>query len=141
MAIKKILVPTDFSPHAHAALDAAVGLARPLGSSIHLLHVIQLPFQPMASETVALPVVFWEDLQRDATTRLEKQKREVESAGVECTVESTEDTPSFGVAAGAKRVHADLIVMGSRGLSGLNTCCSAPWRRARSRPPNARCSR
>ncbi|MDR5726903.1 MAG: universal stress protein, partial [Terriglobia bacterium] len=37
---KKILVPIDFSPSSHAALDAATELAQRFGSEIFLLHVI-----------------------------------------------------------------------------------------------------
>jgi len=41
--VKKILVATDFSPHADAALDLALELARAQGASITLFHTWQLP--------------------------------------------------------------------------------------------------
>jgi len=37
--ITRILVPTDFSAPADAALDYARDLARQFGASIHLVHV------------------------------------------------------------------------------------------------------
>lgn len=36
--MKKILVPTDFSPYSQNALNYAIGLARDMGASLHLLH-------------------------------------------------------------------------------------------------------
>jgi len=41
--IRKILVPTDFSPHAAEAFRQALGLARPLGASVVVLHVARPP--------------------------------------------------------------------------------------------------
>ncbi len=38
--IKKILAPTDFSPHSERALRYACRLAERLGSELHLLHVL-----------------------------------------------------------------------------------------------------
>ena len=40
IAIRKILAPTDFSPHAETAVRYACGLAERLGSELHLLHVL-----------------------------------------------------------------------------------------------------
>jgi nucleotide-binding universal stress UspA family protein len=40
---KIILVPTDFSTAAEAALDEALALATALGASVYLLHAYQLP--------------------------------------------------------------------------------------------------
>ena len=37
--IKRILVPTDFSPTAEIALQYAIDLA-PAGASIHVIHVV-----------------------------------------------------------------------------------------------------
>ena len=41
--IRKILVPTDFSPHAAEAFRQALGLAGPLGASVVVLHVARPP--------------------------------------------------------------------------------------------------
>jgi universal stress protein A len=38
-----ILVPTDFSEYANAALDYATTLAGKLGAKVHLVHVLELP--------------------------------------------------------------------------------------------------
>ncbi len=119
MQIKKILVPTDFSEHAEHALGSAVKLARPFGASLHLLHVVQLPLLATSPEAPAIPVTFWQELREHAQARLAPIKKRLEADGVRCEVEVIEDLPGFAIPGAAERIHADLIVMGSRGLTGV----------------------
>jgi nucleotide-binding universal stress UspA family protein len=118
--LTKILVPTDFSENAQAALESATSLARSFGASIHLLHVVQMPVLPTFPEAApVVPVTFWQELREHALRNLEKQKARLGTAGVRCEIEVIEDVPGFAIAAAAKRAQADLIVMGSRGLTGV----------------------
>ena len=41
IAIKRILIPTDFSETSTAAIGYGVDLAERYGASVHLLHVIE----------------------------------------------------------------------------------------------------
>lgn len=117
--IKTILVPTDFSEHADLALDTAAKLAKPLGAQIHLLHVLHLPVQAVTPEMAVVPDGFWQELRSHAERKLDASRTKLEKEGVRSTTEITEDIPGFAIAAAAKRANADLIVMGSRGLTGL----------------------
>ena len=118
--LRKILVPTDFSENAQAALETASSLARAFGASIHLLHVVQMPVLPTFPEAApVVPVTFWQELREHALRNLEKEKARLVGAGVKCELEVIEDVPGFAIAAAAERAKADLIVMGSRGLTGL----------------------
>lgn len=119
MQIKKILVPTDFSEHAERAVAQATALAKPFGASLHLLHVVQLPMLPANPEAPPIPITFWQELRTNARARLVPIQKQIESQGVRCEMEVVEDIPGFAIAAAAERTHADLIVMGSRGLTGL----------------------
>jgi len=119
MQIKKILVPTDFSEHADKAIETAEALAKPLAAEIHLLHVLHLPVQAVTPEMAVVPVGFWQDLRAFAQRKLDASRAAIEKQGVRCSAEIVEDIPGFAVAAAAKRTNADLIVMGSRGLTGL----------------------
>ena len=118
--LQKILVPTDFSEHAAGALQAAESLARPFGATLHLLHVVQMPVVPTMPEAApVVPVTFWQELREHALRNLEKEKARLSAAGVKCELEVIEDVPGFAIAAAAERCRADLIVMGSRGLTGI----------------------
>jgi nucleotide-binding universal stress UspA family protein len=119
MQIKTILVPTDFSESAGKALETAETLAKPLGAQIHLLHVVHLPVQAVTPEMAVVPVSFWQDLRAYAERKTSELQKRIEAKGLRCTVEIVEDVPGFAIAAAAKRANADLIVMGSRGLTGL----------------------
>lgn len=119
MQIKKILVPTDFSEHADHALDTAARLARPFGASLYLLHVVQLPVLAVNPEAPAVPITFWQDLREHAKKRLVPLQKKLQEQGLRCEIDVIEDVPGFAIPAAAERIHADLIVMGSRGLTGL----------------------
>jgi nucleotide-binding universal stress UspA family protein len=114
-----ILVPTDFSEHAEHALASAVRLARSFKASIHLLHVVQLPLLAVSPEMPSVPVTFWQELREHGKARLAPVQKRIQSEGVPCEIEVLEDIPGFAISAAAERIHADLIVMGSRGLSGV----------------------
>jgi nucleotide-binding universal stress UspA family protein len=86
---------------------------------VHLLHVLNLPVQAVTPEASVVPVGFWKDLRAHAERELEGEKKKLEAAGVKVTTEVFEDVPGFAISGAAERAKADLIVMGSRGLSGL----------------------
>ena len=119
MQIKKILVPTDFSEHATHAVAEAAKLAKPFGATVHLLHVVQLPLLPANPEAPPIPMAFWQEMRSHARERLTPVQKRLEAEGVRCETEVIEDVPGFAIAAAAERTHADLIVMGSRGLTGI----------------------
>lgn len=117
--IRHILVPTDFSTHAGKAIEHAVELARSFGATVHLLHSYHLPLQLSMPEPAVLPAGFWEDLRKQAETRLTELRNEIEAKGVACQAHASAEPPSQAVLDAAEQLHADLIVMGTRGLTGL----------------------
>jgi len=119
MEIKTILTPSDFSADAERAIETATTLARSYGATLHLLHVVQPPIQPVGPEMAVAPVEFWRELHAAAAKRLARTKQKIDAAGVRCELEVVDDIPGFAIAAAAERVHADLVVMRSRGLTGL----------------------
>ncbi|HTO68273.1 MAG TPA: universal stress protein [Myxococcota bacterium] len=119
MEIKTILAPSDFSQDAERAIETATSLAKSFGARLRLLHVVQPPVQPAGPELAVAPVAFWRELHDNAAKRLALVKEKVAAAGVACDVEVIDDMPGFAIADAAERSHADLIVMGSRGLTGL----------------------
>lgn len=122
MKIETILVPTDFSPDATTALETAKGLARQLGCRIVLLHAyrVDLPHStPDLGGGFVLPDRFYEELGRSATKKVEELAEGVAKDGISASGIAVEDRPASAILDAAKRIPADLIVMGSRGLTGL----------------------
>ncbi len=122
MKVLTILVPTDLSPDAGAALVKARDLARALGSRIVILHAyrVDLPLAtPELGGGFVLPDRFYEELRASATSQVEALAAAIVKEGVKAEGIAVEDRPAQAIVAAAKRLPADLIVMGTRGLTGL----------------------
>ena len=120
MLPKNILVPTDLSPHADAALDYACELAGKLGATVHLLNVIGIPALGVPELGVALTSSMIESLISDneqALTTLADRKRGVATIGQ--VLLKTGDARDM-IDEAAIELGADLIVMGTHGRRGVS---------------------
>jgi nucleotide-binding universal stress UspA family protein len=117
--VRAILVPMDFSPHSAAALDRAVDFAKVFGARIHLLHSYAVPVRGVMPYDFAVPDGVWDGIREAAESKLEEFRQTVVSAGVEATGEVSPVLPSEAILAAADEIDADLIVMGTRGHTGL----------------------
>lgn len=105
MAIATILVPTDFSSNASAALDWAIAIARIHGARIRIVHAL---------DTVALPAAPL-GVQEEVSRNLALLEETVQRRGVEVSAEFRDGRPWAVVPEVAAACGADLIVMGARG--------------------------
>ena len=117
--IRKILVATDFSPHATRALEYAVGWARDLRATIDVFHVYEARLVELTPYHLAIPLKVLEGVRDAARGRLEELREKVSAEGVEIAVHLREGNSAEGIAAAAREIGADLIVMGTRGNTGL----------------------
>ena len=119
--MKNILVPIDFSEQAKYAAKVAADIAKLTNSKIFLLHMLELPTGVVdpssfgSSNNTPTTLLF---LKR-AYEKFEDFKKLPFFKGVE-----VEDSVQFhkaydGIIDESKKQHADLIVMGSKGTSGL----------------------
>ncbi|GGD82892.1 universal stress protein [Planktosalinus lacus] len=119
--MKKILVPTDFSPQAEKALKVAAQLAKKHESEIYLLHMLELPLnlidQANSSSGGSLPeALFFMKLAH------KRFKEVLESDYLEgiTVYETVQFHEAFdGIIEVAKENEVDLIIMGSHGASGF----------------------
>lgn len=122
MKISTILVPSDFSEDAGSALEMAKELASRLGSRLVILHAYRVDL-PMATPDLGggfiLPDRFYEDLRVNATRQVEALAAATKKAGIAAEGIAVEDRAATAIVETAKRLPADLIVMGTRGLTGL----------------------
>ena len=122
LEVATILVATDFSTPAAHATDMAIDYARKLGSKIVLVHAYDLPIPlpgPTLSGTYTLPEGLIEEVAKGARDAVEAAAEEVAATGVECEGIAIGVPAAMGIVNEAVERHADLIVMGTRGLTGI----------------------
>lgn len=116
---REIVVAMDFSEHAERAFALAVELAKLSGGRLHLVHAyLELP-QQLLARNLWIGDDVWDRLKNEDAVKLEAFRERAAEAGVETEVHQTKVQPSEAIAAHAKTLGADLIVMGTRGLSGI----------------------
>jgi nucleotide-binding universal stress UspA family protein len=124
--MKKILVPTDFSQYSKNALYVAADIARHTGAEIELLHVnlaaiYSVPFSEYAAG--ANFAVEDDNYDSSAALVLDQLKMEVLAmpayADLVITTRVEEGYLHTSLQTVAKEDDADLIVMGTRGSSGM----------------------
>lgn len=115
--LRRILAATDFSDTARAGLDWAIELALTHNARIDLVHALLVPSR--ATDFVPSPPDFTEALQEAASGRLNEITRMVREKGVEVDADLKLGVPSQVILDTAADLQADLVVIGTRGLSGL----------------------
>lgn len=116
---RAVLVPMDFSETAGAALEAAIELVRPGGGTIHLLHAYEVPLGSIPPYGVAVPESLLAEVRDAAARRLAKAAQKVAAAGVACESHVVYGPAADAIVEAAREHGIDLIVMGTRGLTGL----------------------
>ncbi len=114
--IRRILVPTDFSPPAQAALQYAKTLAAEFGSRLFLLHVIATPEVPWGAEgaTYSWPTLL-ADLEEDARAQFQHLIPTDDPLADQVTIETMIGVPVDGILDYTETHQIDLVVMGTHG--------------------------
>lgn len=130
--MKKLLVPTDFSKEAENALQVAVYIALKTGAEIILFNVIELAlpvgYYNMPQVDVAtLPIRLDKTQQMTALSEMKEKllaiEKKLKSKGIKCKSEVDLDVDNVFKDISeviSKREDVDLIIMGSKGASGLS---------------------
>ena len=119
IALKKILVPTDFSECSAAAVSYGRALATAFGAELHLLHVVQDPYtQPWAAEAFPAPLGdLLQEWEQQAEARLKTLIPETERG---TTISATAiGSPFYEIVRYAAEHRVDLIVIGTHGRGAL----------------------
>jgi nucleotide-binding universal stress UspA family protein len=117
--VQRILVPLDFSRHADFVLEWATHLAKEHSSRLLLLHAYHLPVEFQQLEGAYLPQDFWASVKAEAEQNLQRYAEPLRAQGLAVDVIVREGYPATVIEQEALDQHADLIVIGTRGLSGL----------------------
>ena len=114
----KILVPIDFSPSSHAALDAATELAEKFHAEVFLLTVIpEFPNVSLPDSITEATVI--EKAKKEASERFAVSQSALGAKGVivKSSVEVSNDVAG-AILDAIEREQASLVVITTHGLSG-----------------------
>ena len=119
--IRRILHPTDFSSASRAAFDRALAMSRDSRAELVILHALT-PIVPMMGEGYVPPQTYDAidaAARQGAQRKLDALVARARKARVRVRGFVVEGSAHERIVRAAKRLRADLIVMGTHGRSGL----------------------
>lgn len=119
-AIKKILVPIDFSDYSKNALRYAIGFAKHFNSKMFIVYVVEPAVYPadFSLGQVAIPTTDVDMAQR-AESELERLTKEEIGPGVEFEKIIKTGKPFMEIIETASEIDADLIIIATHGHTGV----------------------
>src|SRR5258706_7599276 len=123
MSLRRLLVATDFSPIADAALDGAIAIARVRGARVPLAYAEAVidsgpPIEhesAAAAELGALAAALKDDERKQLEARLDR----IRGNGIEVDAAVRGGSPDEAITELAKAIGANLIVIGTHGRTGI----------------------
>lgn len=119
MSYRRLLVATDFSPHARRALEHARDLVRAGGGRVLLMTALDAPDpHTMVGGALKTPM----DLAAARAAAEERLRAEAAAVGLGQSLEGVvvrDRRPEVEILAAADQTGADLIVVGTHGYSGM----------------------
>jgi nucleotide-binding universal stress UspA family protein len=111
-----VLLPTDGSDGAAAALEHAIGAAEAYEAALHVVSVVdhRVVLAAEADEKEAVRT----ELTDDATDAVEDLAERARAAGIEPTTATPEGVPHREILAYADREAVDMLVLGTHGRTG-----------------------
>ncbi|MAG31282.1 MAG: hypothetical protein CL908_10395 [Deltaproteobacteria bacterium] len=122
MKIETIVVATDFSDNAAHVVDVAVDYAKHFEAELVLVHAyrVDIPVaSPLTGGGYILPDGFYEQLAKQATTRVGEAADRIKERGVASVGIAIDKPAASAIVEEASERNAGLIVMGTRGLTGI----------------------
>ncbi|TVR81192.1 MAG: hypothetical protein EA412_03515 [Chitinophagaceae bacterium] len=113
----KILIPTDFSEFSLKAIEFGIEIAKKTNGSIYIFTSIHVPGSSIAMMNEMMDVLE-KETQNDLNNLLDEVKSEV-SGEVDINGNFSVGDPVMAINEFSGKIGADLIVMGTKGASGL----------------------
>lgn len=121
----RILVPTDFSPHADAALKQAVWLARQTGARLVLAHTLPDLRKAVHGTSYKARIdllygegeLFQRELRRESDTKMRHMIGNLNATDLDIKFETLLGEPSVEITHAVQQEGYDLVLAGSRGLT------------------------
>jgi nucleotide-binding universal stress UspA family protein len=117
--IQTILVAVDFSEASERALDMSIELCTRFGASLELVHALEVPMPSVSPYGVVTSDSTFADVRRAARAKLAALKSDLEERGFQPRAHLAEPPAPTAIDDMARSIEADLIIMGTRGNTGL----------------------
>lgn len=121
-----VLIPTDGSEAAAAALDHAIELAKRYDARLHTLYVVDAAAYETVAESGAFathetgPEIIVEALEDAGQAATERIESAAADENLDVVAEVRQGTPEDDILAYADERDIDLVVMGTHGRDGLD---------------------
>lgn len=122
LALKRILVPSDFSPASDNAFKYALHFSAPFGAELHVIHVLEPVLFPEFAGLPETPAFSKEEV----ATAKKKFRAWADSAGAVAVAAQLVFRNGFAVheiVEAAKELDIDLVVMAAQGRTGSKHFC------------------
>ena len=131
----KILIAIDSSYLSEHVFNEALSIAKATGANLMLLHVLSLEEQTLPNMPVISSFNYytaisgdsleiyreqWQAFEQQGLSLLRSHQDAARKAGVATEFSQTVGSPGRSICDVAQNWHADLVVMGRRGIAGLN---------------------
>jgi len=116
---EQVLVTTDGSEHAEAAVDHAVAVADAYDATLHVLSVVDIS-AVAAGPTTSPPMDLLDQFREQGVEATDRMAERARDAGVEVVTEVREGFPGPGLLDYADEAGIDLIAMGTHGRTGVD---------------------
>jgi nucleotide-binding universal stress UspA family protein len=116
---KAIVVGTDGSDRAGAAVDKALALAQMVNARLHVVHVVRPAVIGTEFVDSAGVVVSQQDMREHGDRICAAIVAKAEGEGIVAKAHSVDGDPADALVKVAEAVDADLVVLGNRGMSGV----------------------
>ncbi len=115
MGFENILLATDGSESAQAAIREAINIAKVCSNKLFVISVVEVnpEYEALAPQIV-------EKAENETREHLDSVKEQAETEGIKCeTIAHRGEEPFKFIVDEAKKKKADMIIMGSHGRTGL----------------------
>lgn len=119
-AIRRVLACVDFSELTDRVLDITIAVAKQLGAEVHVAHALESPVRGVGVTEISVPTRVFEEARELAGRKLEEARAHVEDEGLEAVSHLVEAPASPALAKLAEEIDAQLVVIATRGRTGLS---------------------
>jgi nucleotide-binding universal stress UspA family protein len=117
--LKHVVVATDFSETAGRDVEAAIEVAKNAGAMLHVVHAFETPVPIVSPYEIVLPEGLLEEARASALQSVEAVREQASAVGVKSEAHLAESPASHAIVDYAEQIGADLLVLGTRGHTGL----------------------